>query len=153
MQQAQTRKKITSESKLLDVTWDNLEDTIAVQFRSGVSAPTKRGASKGLRPSRTGVPHYTAGKTNLPRSLRLQGIMGRRSSTEPLPGIRWQQWEQLLPAEVTTPRPFVPHPNQSYRLNYMYSEMHQPVGSERQFIQLFGKKREPIKPWLQLKQD
>ena len=103
VQQAQTRKKIASESKLLDVKWDNFEDTIAVQFPSGVSAPTKCGVLDKL--AKVYDPLGQASPTTLQGKRIHRVAFDCKISWNTGLRIRWQQWEQLLPAEVMTPRP------------------------------------------------
>ena len=145
-----------SEFKLLGVKWDKLEGTIAVQFPSGVSASTKRGvlASKQRRSMTLSDkrPLLHCKENKFTASLRLQGIMGSMSSREPPNTLA--KVLQLLPAEVTIPRPLVPH-----HQPVLYFELHVFGDASTYWVgaavyhQLSGKKREPLKPRLQLKQD
>ena len=100
-----------SESKLLGVKWDKFEDTIAVQFPSASSAPTKREVLAKLA--------KVYDPLGLASPITLQGKQIYREACDckvswdaPIPEnlkIRWQRWEQSLPAEVTTRRPLAPY--------------------------------------------
>ena len=58
-----------SESKLLGVKWNKIEDTISVHFPSESNPATKREVlaklAKVLRPPWPSVPHYAARETNI----------------------------------------------------------------------------------------
>ena len=100
-----------SESKLLGLKWDKFEDTIAVQFPSTSSAPTKREVlaklAKVYDPLRLASPITLQGK-----QIYHEACNCKVSWDKAIPEnqkICWQRWEQSLLAEITTRRPLAPY--------------------------------------------
>ena len=104
------------ESKLLGVKWNKSEDTIAVQFPSASSAPTKREVLAKL--AKVYDPPGLASPTTLQGKQIYREVCDSKASWDTaIPEnlrIRWQKWEQSLPAEVTTPRALAPYQQPVY---------------------------------------
>ena len=99
-----------NESKLLGVKWNKREDTIAVQFPATSSTPTKREVlsklAKVYDPLGLASPTILLGK-----QIYREACECKVSWDSAIPEnlrIRWQKWEQSLPAEITTQRPLAP---------------------------------------------
>ena len=100
-----------SESKLLGLKWDKFKDTIAVQFPSTSSAPTKREVlaklAKVYDPLRLASPITLQGKQIYHEACSCK-VSWDKAIPENLK-ICWQRWEQSLLAEITTRRPLAPY--------------------------------------------
>ena len=122
-----------------------------MQFPSASSAPTKREVlaklAKVYDPLGLASPITLQGK-----QIYREACHCKVSWDAPIPEnlkIRWQRWEQSLPAEVTTRRPLAPYQQPVSPLSCMCLGTRQLTGSEQQCIQSYAKKMESLKPWLQ----
>ena len=110
-----------SETKLLGVKWNKSEDTIAVQFPSASSAPTKHEVLSKLEevydPLSLASPTMLQGKQKYCEACDYKALWDA-AIPENL-RTRWQKWEQLLLTEVTTQRALAlyQHPVNSVELH------------------------------------
>ena len=96
-----------TESMLLGIKWNKREDTIAVQFPATSSTPTKREVLSTL--AKVYDPLGLASPTTLQgKQIYREACEYKISWDSAIPEnfrIRWQKWQQSLPAEITTRSP------------------------------------------------